>query len=174
MAHLEHIRPKPIHPNEQIEPLRTWECGMRCEEIMKSDVECLSPTATAHFAARRMRDKKVGFLPICDAHGAVLGVVTDRDIIIRLVADNLSLETPVEEFMTREVISCTPRDDLRKAQRIMGENRVGRILCIDEIGRLCGVISLSDVAIHEESGIAAETMRQVSEREVRTITGARS
>lgn len=147
---------------------------MRCEEIMKADVECLSKGTSVHSAARRMRDSKVGFLPICDAHGTVLGVVTDRDITIRLVAEGLSHDTPVEQIMTNEVVACGPRDDLRKAQRIMGENRVGRILCIDEIGRLCGVISLSDIAIHEESGIAAQTMRQVSEREVRTITGGRS
>lgn len=147
---------------------------MRCEEIMKADVECLPPSATVHVAAKRMRDAKVGFLPVCDAHGTVLGVVTDRDITIRLVAEGLAFETPVERIMTNEVVSCAPRDDLRKAQRIMGENRVGRILCIDEIGRLCGVISLSDIAMHEESGIAAQTMRQVSEREVRTVTGSRS
>lgn len=146
---------------------------MRCEEIMKADVECLSPSASVHTAAKRMRDAKVGFLPVCDAHGTVLGVITDRDITIRLVAEGLEAETPIEQIMTREVVSCGPKEDLRKAQRIMGENRVGRILCIDETGRLSGVISLSDIAIHEESGIAAQTMRQVSEREVRTVTGSR-
>lgn len=146
---------------------------MRCDEIMKADVECLSPGTTAHAAAKRMRDAKVGFLPVCDAQGTVLGVLTDRDIAVRLVADALAPDTPVDRIMTANVVSCTPKDDLRRAQQIMGENRVGRILCIDETGVLCGVISLSDVAIHEESGIAAQTMRQVSEREVRTVTGAR-
>jgi CBS domain-containing protein len=138
---------------------------MRCEEIMKKSVECIAPKDTVEAAARRMRDENVGFLPVCDASGKVLGTLTDRDIAIRVVAKNGSGATPVEKVMTAEVISCSPSDTLTEAQELMAKHQKSRIMCIDESDRLVGVISLSDIAQHD--GKAAKTLQQVSERESR-------
>lgn len=140
---------------------------MRCEEIMKKEVECLSPKNTIEEAAVRMRDKNVGFLPICDPSKKVLGTLTDRDIVIRCIATRKPLNTPVEAVMTREVVACRPQDDIQRAEQLMAQYAKSRIMCIDESGKLIGVISLSDIAQFEDATRAVETLRQVSEREMR-------
>ena len=137
---------------------------MLCEDVMKTDVECVSPVDTIEDAARKMRDENLGFLPVCDESKQVLGTITDRDIAIRAVADSLPGSTPVEEVMTGEVVACSPRDSLETALQLMAENHKSRIMCLDEEGRLVGVISLSDIA--QLVGDASETLRQVSDREV--------
>ena len=139
---------------------------MRAQELMKTDVECASPKAAIQIAARKMRDLNVGFLPVCDQSKKVLGTITDRDIAIRAVAENRPSNTPVSEIMTREVVACRPDDDVRVAEHMMAQNHKSRIICIDDADRLAGVISLSDLAQHDK-GRAAQTMREVSEREVR-------
>jgi len=140
---------------------------MRCEQIMKKDLECVSPQDTVQSAARRMRDENVGFLPVSDQARKVLGTVTDRDLAIRVLASGGPSTTRVEEVMTREVVSCRPEDDLRTAEQLMAKNHKSRIMCIDSQGRLVGVISLSDIAQQEKGDKAAQTLRQVSEREAR-------
>ena len=136
---------------------------MLCEDIMKTEVERVSPVDTIEDAARRMRDENVGFLPVCDESKQVLGTITDRDIAIRAVADSLPGTTPVEEVMTGEVVACSPKDSIETALQLMAENHKSRIMCVDEEGRLDGVISLSDIA--QLVGDASETLRQVSDRE---------
>ena len=136
---------------------------MLCEDIMKTDVECVSPADTIEDAARRMRDENLGFLPVCDESRQVLGTITDRDIAIRAVAESLPSATPVEDVMTGEVVSCSPKDSIDTALQLMAENHKSRIMCLDEDDRLAGVISLSDIA--QLVGDASETLRQVSDRE---------
>ena len=140
---------------------------MRCEELMKRDVECVSPQATAQAAAQRMREQQIGFLPVCDESQKVLGTVTDRDLAVRILADARAPTTPVGEVLTREVVACRPEDDLRKAQELMGRNHKSRIMCVDGEDRLVGVISLSDIAQKENGAKASQTLRKVSEREAR-------
>jgi len=140
---------------------------MLCKELMKTEIECVSPADTVQDAAARMRDENLGFLPVCDQSKKVLGTITDRDIAIRIVASAKDPTTLIEDVMTREVVSCRPEDDLQRAQQLMAKNHKSRIMCLDKSGRLVGVISLSDVAQHEEGARAADTLRQVSERELR-------
>jgi CBS domain-containing protein len=140
---------------------------MLCEELMKTDVECVSPVDSIEEAARLMREANVGFLPVCDESRRVLGTITDRDIAIRAVADALPGSTPVEDVMTDEVVACSPKEEVEAALELMGENRKSRIICLDGDGRLAGVISLSDIAQLGEVG-ASDTLRQVSGRETRS------
>ena len=140
---------------------------MRCEEIMKRNVESLSPRNTIEDAALRMRDQNVGFLPVCDPSKKVLGTLTDRDIVVRCIAARAPMSTLVETVMTREVVACRPQDDILRAEQLMAQHAKSRIMCIDEGGRLVGVISLSDIAQIEDGARALETLRQISEREVR-------
>jgi CBS domain-containing protein len=96
----------------------------------------------------------------------VVGTVTDRDLAIRAVADDLPASTMVESLMTREVIGCRPEDQLAYARELMARHHKSRIMCINQNGRLEGVISLSDIAqLDALSGI--DTLRQVSSREAR-------
>jgi CBS domain-containing protein len=140
---------------------------MRCEEIMKRDIECLSPKDTVEASAIRMRDQNVGFLPVCETSGKVLGTLTDRDIVVRVLAGKKPNSTVVETIMTKEVVACRPQDDIQKAEQLMAQKHKSRIMCLDDNGRLVGIISLSDIAQHVDSAHALETFRQVSEREVR-------
>ncbi len=139
---------------------------MLCEELMKRDFECVSPRDTVEDAARKMRDENVGFLPVCDQSKKVVGTLTDRDIAIRFVAGKKPVASFVEDVMTREVVGCNPKDDLREAEQLMAKHHKSRIMCLDGGGRLQGVISLSDIAQREQAN-AWQTLRQISEREAR-------
>lgn len=144
---------------------------MRCEEIMKRDLECVSPQDKVDTAASKMRDQNVGFLPVCEQDMKVLGTLTDRDIAIRVVAEKRGGDVLVKDVMSNEVVTCHMHDDLRKAEDLMAKNHKSRIMCIDDDNRLVGVISLSDIAQHERGARAASTLKKVSERETRA--GAR-
>ncbi len=135
---------------------------MRCQDIMEKDVECVSPRDTVEDAAIRMRDEDVGFLPVCDQSKKVLGTLTDRDIVVRAIAARKPASTLVEEAMTADVVSCKPGDDVQKAQQEMSRSQKSRIVCLDDDGRLAGVISLADVA-RAQGGQAGETLRDVKQ-----------
>ena len=140
---------------------------MRCEEIMKRDVQCVQPTDPVQVAARRMRDANIGFLPVCDSSKKVLGAITDRDIALRIVADGRPPTTAIADVMTREVVACAPGDDVRRAEELMGKQHKSRMIVADDEWRLLGVISLSDIAQVEDASRASQTMKQVTEREAR-------
>src|SRR5262245_55669947 len=114
---------------------------MRCDQIMKRNVECVSPRDSAQSAAIRMRDTNVGFLPVCDDTKKVIGTVTDRDLTLRVIADGRAVTSPIEGVMTREVVACRPEDDLIRAQELMARSQKSRIMCLDGAGKLVGVIS---------------------------------
>ena len=139
---------------------------MICSDIMKSDVECVSPQTPLQDAARKMRDQNVGFLPVCDDRMHALGVLTDRDITVRAVADGLSPTSRVEQVFTAEVVACRPDDDVGHARDLMARHQKSRIMCIDDSGRIQGVISLSDLAeVDEYEGASA--LREITARESR-------
>lgn len=139
---------------------------MKCEEIMKKSVECLNPQDTVNAAAARMRDANIGFMPVCDENKKVLGTLTDRDIVIRLVAEKHAPDTQVRSVMTKDVVACRPSDDLEKAEDLMGSRHKSRIVCLNDDGTLAGVISLSDVVQADQSPRVLETLREVSSREL--------
>jgi CBS domain-containing protein len=139
---------------------------MKCKDIMKTDVECVSPPSSIQKAAMLMRAQNVGFLPVCEEGLRIVGAVTDRDIAVRGVAEGLPSSTPVSDLMSRDIIACHVDDDLDQARILMAQHRKSRIVCVNRDGRLEGVISLSDIAqLDEESGL--ETLRSVSSREAR-------
>jgi CBS domain-containing protein len=139
---------------------------MLCKDIMNPDVECVSARTSVREAACRMRDRNIGFLPVCDEFMHAIGAVTDRDITIRIVANEQKLTMPVEAAMSPDVIACLPEDDLNFARELMALHHKSRIMCVSREGRLEGVISLSDIAQFDASAGAA-TLRQVSGREAR-------
>ena len=140
---------------------------MLCRDIMKGDVQCVTARTTVAQAAAIMRDEQIGFLPVCDEARNVIGTVTDRDIAIRVVAENEPADQSVDLFMTTDVIACRSDDDLAIAQDLMGEMQVSRIVCLDEDGELDGVISLSDIAQVGDGTDATATLRSVTVREAR-------
>jgi CBS domain-containing protein len=139
---------------------------MLCQDIMKTDVECVSPQTPVRDAARKMRDQNVGFLPVCDPAMRPVGTLTDRDIAIRLVAEDQPATTPVDRIASRDVIACRPEDDLDYARELMAQKQISRIMCINRSGRIEGVISLSDIVECDDIA-GALTLREVSGREAR-------
>jgi CBS domain-containing protein len=139
-----------------------------CHEIMKDEVAHVGISANVAEIAARMRDDGVGFLPICDEQERVVGVVTDRDIVTRVIARNLQpKETPIADVMSRKVIACRPTDSLESATNLMAKHQKARIVVTDDAGKLCGVISLTEVAQLTDQLLTGALLRAVSAREFR-------
>ena len=141
---------------------------MRCEELMTDGVGTVLAGEDVCAAARVMRELNVGFVPVCQRNGVVVGVLTDRDIAIRVVAEGRSPDTRVEEVMTDELVACLPQADIGEAERLMRAYQVNRVLLIDDDGRLAGVISLSDLAQVEDAGRVGQMFGDISGREAST------
>lgn len=112
-----------------------------------------------------MRDENIGFLPVMDSDDAVIGVITDRDIVVRA---NVGAVDPrrvlAGEVMSRDVIACRPTDAIEVAERKMRDRRVSRILVLDGDETVVGVISLSDIAQYDSPGRVGRTLQAIAER----------
>src|SRR5512135_2530850 len=136
---------------------------MLCSDLMKLDVECCLDTSLVTEAAIAMRDRNVGFLPICDETRTAVGTLTDRDIVVRMLAVGKNgNETLVSDVMTHEVVSCRPEDELAVAEQLMIRFQKSRIVCTDADRRVVGVISLSDVAKVEPHGHAGRVAAAIA------------
>ncbi len=145
---------------------------MKCSSIMKTDVECCSPDALVETVAARMKQRNIGFLPVCDQDGAAIGTVTDRDLAIRVLGEGRDAPfTLVEDVMSRDLVCCSPEDDLSVAEELMMRHKKARVVCVDERRKPVGVISLSDVVHVEERIRAAEILDAVATREAPPPSG---
>jgi CBS domain-containing protein len=133
---------------------------MRVEELM-SEAECCHQGDSIRDAAKIMKAENVGFLPICDRDEKPVGALTDRDIAIRAVAEGRSLDDDVATVMTRDVVGCRVGDDLKDVERQMREHQTSRVIVCDQDGKLCGVVSLQDVAESESEHEAGQTLQEV-------------
>jgi CBS domain-containing protein len=138
---------------------------MLCREIMQTNVARCAETLSVQACSRMMRDNNIGFLPVVDEKDQVTGVVTDRDLALRVLAEDLPVETPVGNVMTRDVRICRADDELEVAEWKMGETRKSRLVVTDEEGRCVGVISLSDIAQADTRSRAGGVLRAVTRRE---------
>jgi CBS domain-containing protein len=139
---------------------------MRCMDVMKRELFVVGADDTVRAAAQRMRNANIGFLPVTDASDRVIGVLTDRDIAMRVTAaDRLASSCRVGEVMTAEVVCCRATDDLSRAEELMSEHMKSRLLVTSEEGFLQGVLSLSDIAQHESPRRTGVTIREVTARE---------
>lgn len=119
---------------------------MRVCEVMTRDVETVSSEMSLIAAARKMRVRDIGFLPIVE-NDAVVGVVTDRDITLRGLGEGRVAElTTINEIMTPTVVWCHEDEVLTEAAKIMEQNHVRRLLVLDDAKRLVGLLSLDDLA----------------------------
>jgi CBS domain-containing protein len=120
---------------------------MKVSEAMTREVEIIDPNAAVGDAARRMRDDNVGALPVGE-NDRLIGIVTDRDIVVRGVADNrLGGTTAVRDVMSEHVYYCFDDDDLEQAAKIMAEHQVRRLPVLNQDKRLVGIVALADLAL---------------------------
>lgn len=123
---------------------------MKIKDIMTPNVECVWPDDTLQEAALKMKELEIGPLPVCDRNH-VVGMLTDRDIVIRCVALGYDPQSAkVSDVMTREVICCYDDEEAEVAERLMQTRQVRRILVVNRNARLVGILSLGDLAA--ESG----------------------
>ncbi|CAN5759798.1 CBS domain-containing protein [soil metagenome] len=140
----------------------TNKARLRCRDIMTSNVKTATRDVPLSEVAAMLRDGDMGSMPIVEG-GILVGIVTDRDIVVRAVASGKGPETPIAEAMTTEIFSVGPDDFAFKAVRLMGDRQVRRIPVVTDEGSLAGIISMADVALEmEDEREIAETLEEIS------------
>jgi CBS domain-containing protein len=118
----------------------------KVSEVMSADVQTISPDATIEEAAQEMRDGDFGLVPVVEDE-QLIGVITDRDIAVRAVAEGKDPGTPVREVMSEGVVWLNEDDSIEDAARIMSENQIRRLPVVDAEQHLVGIVSLGDFAV---------------------------
>lgn len=137
---------------------------MKIRDVMTRDVIKVAPEESVEVAARTLAQHNIGILPVCDSRGKVCGLVTDRDLVTRCIAANRAPEsTPVSDVMTRQVTAASPDMQVGVAAHLMGRVQVRRLPVVEN-GRLCGMVSLGDLARQEETVMdAADALSDISD-----------
>ena len=135
---------------------------MRVAEVMTRDVRLIEPNQTIRDAARLMAEMDAGIMPVREGDRLV-GMITDRDIAVRAVAQGRGPDTAVREVMTDEVKYCYEDDDTDDVARNMADIQVRRLPVLTREKRLVGIISLGDMAVTDEAGEAGEAVAGISQ-----------
>ena len=137
---------------------------MKIRDIMSTPVIRIHPEETVAVAARMLERSNIGALPVCGNDGRMCGLLTDRDIVTRcLAAGRDPAKTQVSQVMTARVVTARPDMELGLAAGLMGRRQIRR-LPVTENGKLCGMLSLGDLALKEESSIdAGDALTEISD-----------
>lgn len=132
-------------------------------EIMTKDVSCCTMRDNVSKAATIMRDRNVGIVPVVDENNHCIGIVTDRDIVVRGIAENRDGSSSVEQVMSKDVILGRPDMTIDDAAHLMAEQQIRRLPIVDN-GRLVGIIAMADLAVRRDlSDEAGQALAQISE-----------
>ena len=136
---------------------------MKLREVMTNPVIRIHPDETVSVAARTLTHYNIGILPVCGNDGKLCGLVTDRDLVTRCLASGRSpVNTAVRDIMTSQVISARPDMDVSLAAGLMGREQIRRLPVVEN-GKLCGMVSLGDLALQEESSMdAGDALTEIS------------
>jgi CBS domain-containing protein len=132
------------------------------QEAMTANPAAVTPDTTVQEAARLMKSEDVGALPIVD-DGRIIGVVTDRDLSIRVVAEARGADTPVREVGSKDIVTIDPQQSLEEAARLMAEHQVRRLPVVEEDGRLVGVLAQADVARSGHDTLTGDVVQKISQ-----------
>jgi CBS domain-containing protein len=135
---------------------------MNVSECMSRDVRVCAPDHTVRDAARTMKEIDAGFLPVGE-NDRLVGMITDRDIVVRAIAEDRGCDTPVREAMTKEVHYVFEDDSLEDAQAKMGDLKVRRLPVLNRDKRLVGVLSLGDIWTSRQSQQGAEALSHLAQ-----------
>jgi CBS domain-containing protein len=140
---------------------------VKIQDVMTRDPTTVTPETSAREAARIMRDEDIGVVPVVEGEGSrrLVGVVTDRDLAVRIVAEGRDNDTPVVEVMTASrLATCGPDEDVDGVMDAMASEQVRRIPIVDERGSLVGIVSQADIVRKAlDDGKAERTVEQISE-----------
>jgi CBS domain-containing protein len=138
---------------------------MSVQSIMTRDPACCTESTPLRDVAQMMIDNDCGQIPVVAGNGSKrpIGVVTDRDIVVRLVALGTNpLESRAADAMSTPCVTVTTETDLRDCCEVMESNRIRRVPVVDANGELCGIVSLADIALSGQDGKTAEVVKEVS------------
>ena len=137
---------------------------MKARDIMTSDPECITRDSTLQDAARLMRDGGFGAVPVVEdtRERRVVGIITDRDIAIRHVAEGHTSTCRVSDHMTSRIKTVREDDDLSDVEEIMADEQIRRVPVVDEDDHLVGMIAQADIARQDSSRDVGETVRDIS------------
>jgi CBS domain-containing protein len=148
--------------------------NMQLNRIMTEYVEVIAPERSIQEAAEQMRSLDVGVLPVCN-RDRLVGILTDRDLAVRAVADGRDPKnTTVEEIMTRQIAYCFEDQDVEEAERVMEKNQIRRLPVLDHDNHIVGIVSLGDFAIKDDANRAGVTLERVSEHSRWVLSTPRS
>jgi CBS domain-containing protein len=135
---------------------------MNVSEVMTAQVVTAKPSATITEVARTMAKIESGAVPVVD-NDKVVGLITDRDIVLRVVAEGLGLDTPVSQVMSEDVQTCNEDDNVADAAAKMGSNQIRRLVVLNDRGKLAGILSLGDVALDYGAKVVGRTLEEISQ-----------
>jgi CBS domain-containing protein len=137
---------------------------MQVFEVMTRNVECTQPSASILDAARQMKKLDVGALPVCGGQERLIGMITDRDIVLRCVADGRDLEeTKVQDIMTPDIEYCFEDQPVEHAARLMHDMQIRRLVVLDDNHKLCGIVSLGDLAVDTDERLVGSALEGISQ-----------
>jgi CBS domain-containing protein len=134
---------------------------MRVSEAMTRQVRVANPTQTIRDVAKMMAELDAGAMPVGE-NDRLVGMITDRDIAIRAVAQGKGPDTPVREVMSQDIKYCYEDEDLEHVAENMGDLQVRRLPVVNREKRLVGIVALGDIARHEDHHTTGETTADVS------------
>lgn len=146
---------------------------MKARDVMTKSPTCATPDARIQAIARMMIQRDCGAIPIVSEEtGLPLGLVTDRDIVVRSVADGIHpLEVTARDCMTTPAVTIDEDQELSDVVELLERRQIRRVLVVDEAGVLSGILSLADVATHATKRKAGELLREVSTPTAELVIG---
>ena len=137
---------------------------MKCSDVMTKNPKACAATDTVQQAAQLMKSEDVGPIPIVGDNGKLEGIITDRDIVLKVVAEGRDAKTTkLADVMTTDLISCTADGDIEEMLDLMEDNQIRRIPVVDASGRLVGIVSQADIATRlDDSDKTAELVEDIS------------
>jgi CBS domain-containing protein len=137
----------------------------KIKDIMTEEVECCTLLDNVYEVALKMKELNVGAIPILD-QDKLVGMITDRDIVVRGVAEKHPGSTRVEDIMSNSLVTVSPESSSKEAAKLMAEHQIRRLPVVEE-GKLMGIVSLGDFAIHElTDDQAKEALTEISEQNI--------
>jgi CBS domain-containing protein len=137
---------------------------MKAQEIMSKNPTAVTPDTPVQEAARLMKDENIGVLPVVESRQSkrLVGLVTDRDITVRVVAEGRS-SAQVRDAMSSEVKACRPDDSVKDVMEMMGREQVRRIPIVDDRGDIVGIVTQADIVIESDDKSAGRTVERISQ-----------
>ena len=139
---------------------------MKVKDMMHKGAEYVAPNAKLEMIAKKMRDHDIGSIPVCEG-GKILGMVTDRDIAIRALANGKDVsKIEAKDVMSKDVIFCRDTEEAEDAIRIMEDNQIRRLPVLNDAKQLVGMVSLGDISHALSQDLTGEVTRAVSAHHV--------